>query len=340
MKQRIVKELIWMCIVTACIPLLIAFMMVQSNIIFIIILITTLPFFLFSVWMIAYVRKRMIAPLSILAAEAQKISQGNLSHRISYKKDDEFGRFITAFDQMRNTLHLQEQQQQIFEKERKHFIDSISHDLKTPIASISAYIEALQDDIAESSEEEQRYLQVIQKKIHVLNDLSNQLSLSYETPETVHLEAQPINCYEWAVDWLDNILVECQTMDIHAQLEKHIDSKDASSISIDVYQLDRALQNILNNAYRHMRDFLSIKISVDAAYFKIHIVNDGACLNKTDIDRIFERFYTEEGHNAEGRLGLGLYITDTLIQAMDGKITAALEGDQIHFNITFPVRGI
>lgn len=106
----------------------------------------------------------MIAPLSILAAEAQKISQGNLSHRISYKKDDEFGRFITAFDQMRNTLHLQEQQQQIFEKERKHFIDSISHDLKTPIASISAYIEALQDDIAESSEEEQRYLQVIQKR--------------------------------------------------------------------------------------------------------------------------------------------------------------------------------
>lgn len=91
----------------------------------------------------------MIAPLSILAEEAQKISQGNLSHRISYKKEDEFGRFISAFDQMRNTLHLQEQQQQSFEKERKHFIDSISHDLKTPIASISAYIEALQDGMAE-----------------------------------------------------------------------------------------------------------------------------------------------------------------------------------------------
>ncbi|MFD1413577.1 HAMP domain-containing sensor histidine kinase [Oceanobacillus jeddahense] len=337
MKQSIVKELIWMCIIIACIPLLIAFMMVQSNIIFIIALITTLPFFLFSFWMITYVRKRMITPLSILAAEAQKISQGNLSHRISYKKEDEFGRFITAFDQMRNTLYLQEQQQQTFENERKHFIDSISHDLKTPITSISAYIEALQDGIAESLEEEQRYLQVIQKKVHVLNDLSNQLILSYETPETVHLETQSINCYEWAVDWLDNILVECQTMDIHPQLENHIDRKDASSISIDVYQLDRALQNILNNAYRHMRDFLSIKISVDTVYFKIQIVNDGANLNKTHINRIFERFYTQEKHNADGHLGLGLYITATLIQAMDGEITAALEGDQIHFDIAFPI---
>ena len=116
----------------------------------------------------------MITPLSVLAEEAEKISQGNLSHPIKYEKEDEFGLFITAFDQMRNKLHLQEQQQEIFEKERKHFIDSISHDLKTPIASISAYIEALQDGMAESPEEEQRYLQVIQKKVHTLNDLSNQ----------------------------------------------------------------------------------------------------------------------------------------------------------------------
>ncbi|WP_244856871.1 hypothetical protein [Oceanobacillus sp. J11TS1] len=56
--------------------------------------------------------------------------------------------------------------------------------------------------MAESSEEEQRYLKVIQKKVHVLNELSNQLSLSYETPDTIHLEI-----YEWAVDWLESILV-------------------------------------------------------------------------------------------------------------------------------------
>ncbi|GIO23238.1 hypothetical protein J11TS1_18190 [Oceanobacillus sp. J11TS1] len=68
--------------------------------------------------------------------------------------------------------------------------------------TISAYIEALQDGMAESSEEEQRYLKVIQKKVHVLNELSNQLSLSYETPDTIHLEI-----YEWAVDWLESILV-------------------------------------------------------------------------------------------------------------------------------------
>ncbi|GGP15947.1 HAMP domain-containing sensor histidine kinase [Oceanobacillus neutriphilus] len=337
MKQSIVKELIWMCIITACIPLLISFMMAQSNIIFIIILITTLPFFLFSFWMITYVRKRMIAPLSILAEEAQKISQGNLSHRISYKKDDEFNRFITAFDQMRNTLHLQEQRQQSFEKERKHFIDSISHDLKTPIASISAYIEALQDGMAESPEEEQLYLQVIQKKVHVLNDLSTQLSLSYETPDTIHLETQSINCYEWTVDWLENILVECQTMGIHAQLENQLNSKNASSFSIDIYQLDRALQNILNNAYRYAKEFLSIKTILDASSFKIQIANDGARLHNTHIHRIFERFYTEELHNADGHLGLGLYITDTLVQAMDGKITAAVTDGRIYFEITFPI---
>ena len=151
------------------------------------------------------------------------------------------------------------------------------------------------------------------------------------------MATQAISCSEWAADWLENIYVECQTMDIHPRLENQINSKDASCICMDIYQLDRALQNILNNAYRHTKGFLSIITSVDSAHFKIQIANDGANIEKEGIQRIFERFYTEELHNADGHLGLGLYITDTLIQAMDGKITAIVDEDRIQFEITFPI---
>lgn len=66
--------------------------------------------------------------------------------------------------------------------------------MKTPLASISAYVEALQDGIVSTPEEAQQYLKVIENKVEVLTELSNQLSISYETPDTLSLALQKVNC--------------------------------------------------------------------------------------------------------------------------------------------------
>ncbi|ASA20034.1 HAMP domain-containing sensor histidine kinase [Paenibacillus donghaensis] len=337
MKESIIRRLIVICCILCVLPFITSMFLAQAQFILIIFLLVTIPAVVLTAWIILYVKKRMIKPLSILIEEANIISSGDLSHPIVYKKDDEIGRFIFSFDRMRDNLHEQQKKQLQFEIERKNFINGISHDLKTPIASISAYIEALQDKMAATPEEEKQYLKIIENKLSVLTELSNQLSLSYTTPDTLHLVLQEVDCYDWAVNIFKSIQSECQLRGITPELTNAINAKENAAMCIDFYQLERAIQNIFSNSYRYTQDFLSISTEIYNQTFFLRVENDGALLAASKTEKIFERFYTEESSDAHGHLGLGLYIAKTIIQSMKGNIQAKVRSDIITFEITIPI---
>lgn len=301
--------------------------------VFIFLLVITLLFLT-----IHYIKKRVLAPISLVVNEAKRISNGNLADPIRYDKKDEIGQLILAFDNMRNELYIQQLEHQQFEVERKQFIDSISHDLKTPISSISAYIEALQDGIAQTKSEEKEYFDVIQSKIHQLNELSRQLSLSYETSDSIPIHFEWVNCLEWSQRYLSTVSLECQTKGIPIEIYLANSSLDLQFMNVDTYQLERALQNILDNAYRYTKEILALSVGTQDGFFVITLKNDGAEINELSLKRIFQRFYTNNTDNAKGHLGLGLFISKTLINAMKGELEVVLNGNVITFTISIPLR--
>ncbi|GAB2575588.1 HAMP domain-containing sensor histidine kinase [Gracilibacillus alcaliphilus] len=286
---------------------------------------------------IRYLRKRVLTPITILVNETKRISKGNLAQPIHYDRNDEVGQLISAFDNMRNELYVQQLEHQQFEIERKQFIDSISHDLKTPISSISAYIEALQDGIAQTKSEEKEYFRVIQSKIDLLNEVSQQLSLSYQSTDSVPIHLEKVNCQEWSQSFIQDVAMDCQTKGIEIETTCDNFSTNHIYMNIDSHQLERALQNMLDNAYRYTKKVLALSITSRDRFLFITIRNDGAEINESSLEQIFHRFYTNNHFNAEGHLGLGLFIAKTLITAMKGQLEVSLEKDIITFTVSIPL---
>jgi Signal transduction histidine kinase len=337
MKDSIIRRLIMICCMMCALPLVTSAFLGQVQFVWIVFLLVTIPTLMLTAFITVYIKKRMIKPLTILIEKANTISAGDLSRPIVYEKDDEIGHFISSFDRMRHNLHEQQKKQREFEIERKNFINGISHDLKTPIASISAYMEALEDKMAATPEEEKQYFKIIESKLSVLTELSNQLSLSYTTPDTLHLILQEVNCYDWTVDLFKSIKSECQIRGFSPALNNTIHVKENAAMCIDYYQLERAIQNILSNSYRYTKNLLSISTEIDKQNFYLRLENDGVVLDASKTEKIFERFYTEESLDAQGHLGLGLYIAKTIIKSMKGNIRAKVIADKITFEITLPV---
>ncbi|MEI3614556.1 HAMP domain-containing sensor histidine kinase [Pseudogracilibacillus sp. SO30301A] len=304
-----------------------------------------LIFFLFVIFLISillyltirYIKRRVLAPVSILVKETGRISKGNLANPIRYDRKDEIGKLIYAFDSMRDELYAQQLEHQQFEVDRKQFIDSISHDLKTPIASISAYIEALQDGVAQTKSDEEEYFRVIQSKIQLLNELSQQLSLSYQTSDSVPIHIERVDCHEWAQSFLRAVSIDCLAKGI--KIETFLDNSSfrRNYMTVDTHQFERAIQNILDNSYRYAKGLLELSVNIQGDLFVITIRNDGAEINDGFLEQIFQRFYTNNKHNAEGHLGLGLFIAKTLITAMKGHLEATLQKDVITFTVSIPL---
>lgn len=337
MRKTIINKLIVICCIFCVLILILLSLLLESKGLWILLLLIAIPFILIIFYTILYIKRRILKPLEYLENEANTIATGDLSNKIVSNSKDEIGSFISTFDFMRDTLYKQQRKQQQFEVSRKHFIDSISHDLKTPLASISAYIEALQDGLVSTPEEAQQYLKIIENKVAVLTELSNELSMSYETPDTLSLSLQNVNCYSWAVDFLNDIEVECGMKNIAPNLLNTISSDEQSNICIDIHQFDRALLNITSNAYRYYKNHFSISVELKNSMFVIYIENDGAKLNTDNLNKIFERFYTEENSNDQGHLGLGLYISKTIINSLNGEIEVRKEADNIQFKVTLPI---
>lgn len=336
MKKSIIGSLTRICCLFVVILLVIFSLLVESKSLLIYVVILILPLSALAGYTMLYIRRTVVKPIRYLMEEAQFISNGDLSQKISYDGENEISEFVSSFDAMRQTLYEQQCQQSQFEIERKSFIDSISHDLKTPLASISAYLEALQDGLVSTPEEEQQYLKVIENKVGILTELSNQLSLSYESPETLPLLVQKVNCSAWVSDFFADMELECQMKDVKPRLINRITSVDAYMLT-DALQFDRALQNIINNAFRYYNAVFEVQAEATAGTFMLTIKNDGVKLQHEQTQEIFERFYTEEGANETGHLGLGLYISKTIIQGLNGELTAAVADGIICFTIRLPL---
>ena len=126
----------------------------------------------FLSWIIS---RSVLNPLNKLNAATENIAQGNLDFTIECRRNDELGRLCQAFELMRHRLKESLEKQNIYENSRKTMIASISHDLRTPIASIKGYVEALQDGIAQDPEKFNRYLSIIEDKTNKLDRLIDDL---------------------------------------------------------------------------------------------------------------------------------------------------------------------
>ena len=160
-------------------------------------------------------------PLDILTDGVRQIRDGNLDYRIDYVREDEFRPVCDDFNEMALRLKESVERVQKQERSRKELIAGISHDIRSPLTSIQAYVEGLIDGIARTPEKKQEYLHTIKNKAEDLEHIVSQLFLFSkmelgEYPERMCL----MNLDETVTETVEGIREEYREkgLDIHMDL--------------------------------------------------------------------------------------------------------------------------
>ncbi len=271
-----------------------------------------------------FVAANLNAGLRELADSAQQIAAGNLDTRAVVQGQDEVARVAATFNQMAAQLQQAANEQEELENLRRDLVAWTSHDLRTPLTSIRAMIEALHDGVVEDPQTVQRYYRTIRADIIALNGLIDDLF------ELAQLEAGGLSM-EFGRHSLGDVIVE--TLETFQALAKQRQvslvanvGPDVDPVRLNVAKIHRVLANLLSNGLRYTPDGGSIWVTAvrtpDGVVVTVR--DSGAGFNAVDLPRVFEQFYRGEQARtrAAGGAGLGLAIAQAIVGAHNGRIWA------------------
>lgn len=211
--------------------------------------------------------------------------------------------------------------------ELKHAVTNISHDLRTPLTALSGYLELLEQE--EKSESINRYIEIIKDRVDILTQLSEELfkySVIISTKDNITKEQVIINTVlEESIAAFYTVLTERNIVpDIQISEIKVVRMLDRSALS-------RVFSNLISNVIKYSDGDLKIVLSENG---EIVFSNMASGLDKIQVGRLFDRFYTVEA--ARKSTGLGLTISKTLVEQMKGTISAIYENNRLSIHIFFP----
>jgi signal transduction histidine kinase len=283
----------------------------------------------------------IVKKLNRIVRGIQKFSDGDLKTRIEVKSDDDLDQIGTVFNSMADTIEQNIEDLKGLENLRKELISNISHDLRTPIASIQGYAETLilKKDTIES-EESEKYLGVIYKNCDNLQELvTNLFELSKLQANQVTLNREPFSIGELVHDVANKYRILSQKKGVSINT---IVSKDTPVVEADVLLIDRVLQNLIDNAIRFCKEGDTINIEItsgELAYVSVTISDTGAGISQDHLPHIFERYFKKDDRG--GSSGLGLAIVKRIIDLHESTIEVkSIVGQGTTFNFSLPVAHI
>lgn len=294
-------------------------------------------------WLFIFLILALLFYIFFLKKELRKL-KNNLAAMPDHSK---FGSRLSVDFRQKETLALVEElnrmidvyedknrQAKKMEDNVKLSIAGISHDLRTPLTSINGYVQLLQNTA--DIEKRQQYLTVIERSVNRLIEMTN----NFYDLARIETNQKEMELTSIALP----ALAEESFLSFYEQFEvNHIEvvfPEDTinDEIIADRLMTVRVVQNIIQNIVRYADSTAIISYSVQDNHFKFSVKNDVKTDSKIAIEKVFSRFYTEDASrtNAEAS-GLGLYMSKKLVEKMNGKMNAELDGKWFTVNIYLPI---
>lgn len=295
-------------------------------------LICSLVVMIIAVIAIYIASAQMTKPLRLMAQAARNMEKGIFLQKIPVESQDEVGLLADAFNKMSQSLGSLEQM-------RRSFISSVSHELKTPMTTISGFVDGVLDGTI-PQDEHSKYLQIVSSETKRLSRLvDSMLQLSRLENDKIKINPVQFNI----TDMLMRILFsfEKQINDKNLDIQG-LDKLDAVNIVADSDLIYQVLYNLVENAIKFTPDGGYICFNVEKAKhnaINIRIKNSGEGLSQLELSRIFERFYKTDRSRSIDKtgMGFGLYIVKTIVAAHNGKIVASsVLNEYTCFDVTLP----
>ena len=269
--------------------------------------------------------KRIITPLEILNYGVHQIHLGNLDYRIIYKGNDEFSVVCSDFNIMAQRLRESVDQREKNEQSRKQLIAGISHDLRTPLTSIKAYVEGLMDGIANTEQLQRTYLETIQTKAENIDQILDQLAL-FSKLDTGEFPFYPerLDIGKELSDYVAKNSAEYKAKGLSIKLNNNLQN---AMISLDPVQFENVLTNILENSVKYKnkeQGIIEITLSEQNHHVCITLSDDGPGVPQESLGKLFDMFFRVDPsrNNPSKGSGLGLAICGKIIEIFGGEIHA------------------
>jgi signal transduction histidine kinase len=273
--------------------------------------------------------KNIVGPLETLSNGVRQIRDNKLDFRLDYQTDDEFRPLCEAFNEMAARLETMIVEREKDEESRRELIAGISHDLRTPLTSIKAYLEGIETGVASNPEQQKKYFSTIKNKTNDLEHIINQLFLFSK----LDLDDFPLNIKTLdAGPLLSDMLAELS--DEYGKRGLTVELGEIAHnipVALDPVLFRTVMVNILENSVKY-KDTERGRVAVSCRSFKkeapseegiaIRLTDDGPGVSQETLEKLFDVFYrADPSRNTKGN-GLGLAISKKIVNRMGGVMRA------------------
>lgn len=278
-----------------------------------------------------YVWFAILRPFEKLTGFAERIANGDFDLPLKSERTNYFGKFTWAFDCMRREISSARACEKEAIENNKTVIASLSHDIKTPVASIRAYAEGLEAGMDATPEKRAKYLSVIMRKCDEVAALTNDMLLH----SISDLDKLKMNPTEFELcGFINETISEISARNnIRLNLPEYF-----INVNADRSRLTQVFENIISNAAKYAKNDVIISAAKTEKDAEIIFRDFGKGIPDEEIPFIFDKFYRGSGIGKENGAGLGLYIVKYVITQSGGQVYAENLSDGFQIKIILPLR--
>ena len=281
---------------------------------------------LFALWMIVKYVAYKLRPIYSMVL-SREVHTGDVAAELKDKKVDDISVELDSWAEGndREIARLKEA-----EKFRKQYLGNVAHELKTPIFNIQGYISTLLDGGLEDEVINRKYLERAEKSVErMINILGDLDTISRLDSDMNQMHPESFDMVALCKDFAEQAEMEAAKRNITLQVKGADNLPSSCWVSADKFYIGQVLENLIVNSIRYGKDGGQTKITCRDMLDKVlvEVEDDGIGIAKSDLPRVFERFYrTDKGRSREqGGTGLGLAIVKHIIENHGEKVSVRSE---------------
>jgi len=256
-----------------------------------------------------YIRSTVFKPFKRLENFAGEVAAGNLDSPLLMDKGNAFGAFSESFDILREELKKSRENEIALEKSKKELVAELSHDIKTPIASIKAVAELL--ELTEKDDKKQKNLRIIKQKASDIDNLiTDMFNVTLQDLTELKIELSAVASTE-----IEKIIKESD----YLKKVKNFTLPECL-IQTDILRLKQIIGNVLNNSYKYADTEITVTGEIIDKMLSVEFRDYGTGVNDEDLPLITNKFFRGKNQGGKSGAGLGLYICKTILEKTQGEI--------------------
>lgn len=275
------------------------------------------------------VAEQIAKPLRLAASAAQQFGKGDFTARLPVDSEDEIGVLMREMNNMGQSLAATDSIQ-------RSFVSNVSHELKTPMTTISGFVDGILDGTIPPSKE-RHYLELVSEEVKRLSRLvRSMLNLSKIEAGEMQLNKTEFNILDTVIQVVLNFenRIEAHNIEVRGL------DMDPIYVSADEDLVHQVVYNLVENAVKFTNEngYIAFDIYRKESRVYVGIQNSGLGLSKEELENVFKRFYKSDrsrGLDKTG-FGLGLYIVRSIVAAHGGEVEVeSIEGEYCRFTVSF-----